>query len=65
MDSTPSDHELTVTELESLGFSRDEATRLAIFRERAGSRGEVAEEKAIEQRLRFMRWLVESGRIEH
>lgn len=65
VDPTPSDVELTVTELERLGFSREEATRLAHFRTRTGSGGEYAEQKAIEHRLRFMRWLVESGRIEH
>jgi hypothetical protein len=66
MDPIPSSELDTavVDELEALGFSLDEAVRLALLHARAGAREEYAEHLAIERRLRFVRWLVEHGRVE-
>jgi hypothetical protein len=52
-------------ELETLGFSADEAARLARFRVHAHQHGEHAERKAVERRLEFVLWLVEHGRLKH
>jgi hypothetical protein len=66
VESTPRcDLEVMAAELETLGFSADEAARLARFRVHAQAHGEYAERKAIERRLEFVLWLVEHGRLKH
>jgi hypothetical protein len=57
------DDEQRPDELEAQGFSAAEAARLARFREEAVGSAEYAEFEAIERRLRFVRWLVETGRL--
>lgn len=52
-------------ELEALGFTAEEAERLARYREWAGEHGEHAERLKFERRLDFVRWLVEHDRIQH
>jgi hypothetical protein len=61
----PHDFDVDTAELETLGFSPEEARRLAQFRDRAAHVGEYAERRAIERRLEFIQWLVEHGRIRH
>lgn len=66
VDATPRcDLEVIAAELETLGFSADEAARLARFRAHARKHGEYAEHKAMERRLEFVLWLVEHGRLKH
>ncbi len=66
VETTPQcDLEVMAAELETLGFSADEAVRLARFRMRAQHHGELAEQKVSERRMEFLRWLVEHGRLDH
>jgi hypothetical protein len=57
--------EAAASELEGLGFSREEAERLARYREWAGRHGEHAERLRFERRLDFVRWLLEHDKIQH
>ena len=64
VDSSPlNELEVAAAELETLGFTPDEAGRLARFRVRASQYGEVAERKVVERRLEFIRWLLNNGRL--
>jgi hypothetical protein len=49
----------------ALGFSADEAERLLALRRRwpLGDRGDPGRPGSDEKRLRFVRWLVEHGRL--
>jgi hypothetical protein len=49
----------------ALGFSADEAERLLALRRRwpLGDRGDPGRSGSDEKRLRFVRWLVEHGRL--
>ncbi|MFI5273468.1 MAG: hypothetical protein ACHQ4H_10600 [Ktedonobacterales bacterium] len=50
-----------VTDLESQGFTEDEAVRLISVSERLAHSGEARESEETMRRLHFTRWLVEHG----
>jgi|GEM_PF-1929633 hypothetical protein len=52
-----------ICELESQGFTADEAIRLIHVSDRVANSGEVREAEAIIRRLRFNRWLFEQGKL--
>lgn len=60
---TPRDPQAELAELETQGFTPDEAARLLYISDRLAHSQEAREAEAVMRRLRFHRWLVESGRL--
>jgi hypothetical protein len=60
----PPDTEAELAQLEAQGFTPDEAARLIYISDRLAHSREAREAEAVMRRLRFHRWLVESGRLD-
>jgi|SwirhisoilCB2_FD_contig_41_13153090_length_451_multi_4_in_0_out_0_1 hypothetical protein len=60
----PHDPQAELAQLESQGFTPDEAARLIYISDRLAHSREAREAEAVMRRLRFHRWLVESGRLD-
>jgi hypothetical protein len=61
--SASSESDEIVTTLQEMGFSQEEAVRLAFRRSHFEEEIEYQERLAVQRRLQFAQWLVHTGRL--